>query len=76
MLETIEQGLQGQDLEMYNKCVAKNPGITQADWKELRASYLKGSPAVKKLYEVAGVIMESQPNAEELDEMRTKGDLN
>lgn len=65
-LTQIEEGL-------YQKCIAKNPGLTREDWKELRESYVQENlgkfKGVERLFELNGIILGEMPDAESKQEM-------
>ncbi|MEI6580937.1 MAG: hypothetical protein WCO07_02050 [bacterium] len=72
-LEKPNFGLTPNEEKMYQKCIAMNPGITVEDWLELRGYAQKTtSQAVKKLYEVNGILMEEVPDKEDLEQLKGK----
>lgn len=55
---------------MYQNFLAKNPGVTEADFKELRDLALHKTGGVKKFFALQGIVMEEAPAAEELSEIK------
>lgn len=70
-LESIPNGeLSHKEEAMYQKFVSENPGITRADFKELREIALNShSSGVKDFFSVKGVLMEEIPTPEEKAEI-------
>lgn len=76
-LENRSQGLTQVEKELYQKCISRNPGLTEQDWKELRESYVGGDlgkfKGVAKLFEFNGIILgEEKPDLETKKEMNMK----
>ncbi len=70
-LESIpNEELSSQEEVMYQKFVSENPGITKADFKELREIALNSHRSgVRDFFSVKGVLMEEKPTPEEKAEI-------
>ena len=62
-----------EEMGLYKNFVTRNPGITEADFKELRTLALGSAPAVQKFYEVNGILMKELPDRDEREEQHIKG---
>ena len=69
-MEQMPQVLSMEEQALYKKCLERNPGLTEQDFKELRNDAINTkSPRVQKFFEVNGVLMENKPSGEEIKEM-------
>ena len=65
--------LSPMEKSMYEKFVAKNPGMSEDDFLELRTMALKASSTgAKQFYSAGGVLMEESalPTGDEMKELR------
>ena len=55
---------------LYQKCISINPGLTRGDWTELRnLSLAHNTPGITTLYEKFGIIVDTKPDAETMEEI-------
>lgn len=60
--------LSPEEKALYLKFVAKNPGMTESDFSELRKDALNSK--VQKFYEYSGILMQEVPDRDDQKELR------